>query len=102
MPRLAPVTRATAPLILRAFIVSSFPVVSCGSVLVEVILFQEFRPELLWRCRNVRTPFRRGVHEISIRPHPVDMIPPQFIRPQIKKLSPPLPEYVHPRPIHIT
>src|SRR5258708_11462831 len=100
MPRLAPVTRATAPLILRAFIVSSFPVVSCGSVLVEVILFQEFRPELLWRCWEGPAPFPRGGHYISIPPPPIGLISPQVSSPGNKKrFSPPSYYLAHP-PFH--
>src|SRR5439155_16133800 len=58
-------------------------------VLVQIVLFQELRPEILWRSGNVRPTLWREVHEIPIRPHRVDMIPRQFSSPEMKDFSVP-------------
>ena len=70
-------------------------------LLVQIVLFQEFGPEILWRSDNVRPTLRREVHQIPIRPHRVDMIRREFGSPEMKDFSIPLPEYMHHRPLHI-
>ena len=39
--------------------------------LVQIVFFQEFGPEILWRSGNVWPTLWRKVHEIPIRPHRV-------------------------------
>src|SRR2546426_321027 len=70
-------------------------------LLIQIVLFQEFGPELLWRSGNVWPPLWRKVHEIPIRPHRVDMIRRQFRSPEMKNLSILLPEYMHHWQLHI-
>ena len=41
---------------------------------MQIVFFQEFGPERLWRSRNVWSTLWRKVHEIPIRPHRVHVI----------------------------
>src|SRR5262252_5194758 len=68
---------------------------------IQIVLFQEFGPEILWRSGNVWPSLRRKVHEIPIRPHRVDMIPRQFGSPEMKNLSTLPLEYMHHWPLYI-
>ena len=70
-------------------------------LLIQIVFFQEFGPEILWRSGNVGTTLWRKVHEIPIRPHRVDMIPRQFSPPEMKDFPILPPEYVHHWPLHI-
>ena len=70
-------------------------------LLIQIVFFQEFGPEILWRSGNVWSTLWRKVHEIPIRPHRVDMIRRQFSSPEMKHLSILPPEYMHHRPLHI-
>src|SRR4051812_43410038 len=70
-------------------------------LLVQIILFEELGPELLWRSRNVRPPLRSKVHQIPIRPDRVDMIHHSFSSPEMKNLSILLPEDMHHRQLHV-
>src|SRR5258705_7810962 len=70
-------------------------------LLIQIVFFQEFGPEILWRSGNVWPTLRRKVHQIPIRPHRVDMIPRQFSSPEMKDFSILLSEYMHHRPLHI-
>src|SRR5438045_5487634 len=63
-------------------------------LLIQIVLLQEFGPELLWRSGNIWPPLRREVHEIPIRPHRVDMIHRRFSPPEMKNLSALPPEYM--------
>src|ERR1700758_3903384 len=68
---------------------------------IQIVFFQEFGPELLWRSGNVWPPLWRKVHEIPIRPPRVDMIRRQFSSPEMKNLSILPPKYMHHWPLHI-
>ena len=70
-------------------------------LLIQIVFFQEFRPEILWRSGNVWPTLRRKVHEIPIRPHGVDMIRRQFSSPEMENLSALLPKHMHHWPLHI-
>ena len=48
---------------------------SAKLLLIEIVFFQEFGPEILWRHGDVWPPLWRKVHEIPVRPNCVDMIP---------------------------
>src|SRR5688572_4960188 len=50
-------------------------------LLIQIVFFQEFRPEVLWRSVNVWPTLWRKVHEIPIGPHRVDMIFHRFSSP---------------------
>src|SRR5256885_6378568 len=80
---------------------SSFIRLGATLLLIQVVFFQEFGPELLWRSGNVWPPLWGKVHEIPIRPHRVEMIHHPFRSPEMKNLSIPLPEYMHHWPLHI-
>src|ERR1700692_1498478 len=70
-------------------------------LLIQIVFFQEFGPEILWRSGNVwPTPWRK-VHEIPIRPHRVDMIRRRLSSPEMKNRSTLPPKYMHHRPLHI-
>ncbi len=69
--------------------------------LIQIVFFQEFGPEILWRSGNVWPPFWREVHEIPIWPHRVDMIRRRFSSPEMKNLSFLPPKYMHHWPLHI-
>src|ERR1700675_4155098 len=56
-------------------------------LLIQIVFFQEFGPEILWRSGNVGPTLWRKVHEIPIRPHRVDMIPRKFSSPEMRNLS---------------
>src|SRR3984893_1900063 len=70
-------------------------------LLIQIVFFQEFGPEILWRSGNVWPTLWRKVHEIPIRPHRVDMIPRQFSSPEVKDFSILPPKYMHHWPLHI-
>src|SRR5256885_3420464 len=70
-------------------------------LLIQIVFFQEFGPEILWRSGNVWPTLWRKVHKIPIGPHGVDMILCRFSSPEMKDLSILLPEYMHHRPLHI-
>ena len=70
-------------------------------LLIQIVFFQEFGPEILWRSGNVWSTLWRKVHEIPIRPHRVDMIRRQFSSPEMENLSILPPKYMHHRPLHI-
>src|SRR5258708_27168767 len=70
-------------------------------LLIQIVFFQEFGPEILWRSGNVWPTLWRKVHEIPIRPHRVDMIPRQFSSPEMKDFSILLPKYMHHWQLHI-
>src|ERR1700738_1562960 len=70
-------------------------------LLIQIVFFQEFGPEILWRSGNVWPTLWRKVHEIPIRPHRVDMIRRQFSSPEMKNLSSLPPKYMHHWPLHI-
>ena len=74
---------------------------SAKLLLVQIVFFQEFGPEILRRSGNVWPTLRRKVHEIPIRPHRVDVIRRQFSSPEMENLSILLPEYMHHWPLHI-
>jgi hypothetical protein len=69
--------------------------------LIEIVLFQEFGPEILRRHGNVWPPFRSKVHEIPIRPNRIEMIPRQFSPPEMKNLSFPPPKDMHHRQLPV-
>src|SRR5436190_3618490 len=77
------------------WVVRSVAMIGTQLFLVQIMLFQEFGPEILRRRGNVRTAFGREVHEIPIRPDRVDMIPHHFSSPEMKDFPVPLPEYMH-------
>src|ERR1700680_150048 len=87
----------------------TWPLVLCSDqpthgaklLLFQIVFFQEFGPESLWRSGNVRPTLWRKVHEIPIRPHRVDMICRQFSSPEMKNLSILPPKYMHHWPLHI-
>src|SRR6516162_3858927 len=56
-------------------------------LLIQIVFFQEFGPEILWRSGNVWPTLRRKVHDIPIRPHGVDMIGRQLGPPEMENLS---------------
>src|SRR5712691_3625563 len=70
-------------------------------LLIQIMFFQEFGPELLRRSRNVRPPLWCEVHEVPIRPHRVEMILRRFRSPEMKNLFALPPEYMHHRPLHV-
>src|SRR5712664_3414364 len=70
-------------------------------LLIQIVFFQEFGPEILWRSGNVWPTLWRKVHEIPIGPHRVDMIPRQFSSPEMKDFSILPPEYMHHWQLHI-
>src|ERR1700686_3944259 len=70
-------------------------------LLIQIVFFQEFGPEILWRSGNLRPTLWRKVHEIPIWPHRVDMIGRQFSSPEMKNPSLLPPKYMHHRPLHI-
>ena len=74
---------------------------SANLLLIQIVFFQEFGPEILWRSGNVWPSLWRKVHEIPIRPHGVDMIPRQFGSPEMKNPSIPPLEHMHYWPLHI-
>lgn len=43
-------------------------------LLVQIVYFQKFGPEFLWRRGNVWPALRRKVHQIPVRPHRVEVI----------------------------
>ena len=69
--------------------------------LIQIVFFQEFGPEILWRSGNVWPTLWRKVHEIPIRPHRVDMIRHHFSSPEVINLSILLPEDMHHWQLHI-
>src|SRR5206468_6977654 len=75
--------------------------IGAALLLFQIILFQEFGPELLWRREKVRPALWREVHEIPIRPDRVDVIARQFGSPEMKNLSALLPEDMHHGPLHV-
>src|SRR5687768_4897300 len=70
-------------------------------LVVQIILFQKFGPEVLWRSGNVWPALWRKVHEIPIRPHRIDMIRRQLSCPEMKDLSILPPKHMHHWPLHI-
>ena len=70
-------------------------------LLIQIVFFQEFGPESLWRSWNVWPTLWRKVHEIPIWPNRVDMIPRQFSSPEMKNLSFLPPKYMHHWQLHI-
>ena len=70
-------------------------------LLIQIMLFQEFGPEILWRSGEVWPALWREVHQIPIRPHCINMIRWQLSCPEVKNLSVPLPKHMHHRPLHI-
>src|ERR1700682_2166592 len=68
---------------------------------IQIVFFQEFGPEILWRSGNIWPTLWRKVHEIPIGPHRVDMIPRQFSSPEMKDFSILPPEYMHHWQLHI-
>src|SRR2546425_7974075 len=70
-------------------------------LLSQIVFFQEFGPEILWRSGNVWPTLWCKVHEIPIRPHRVDMIRHRFSSPEMKDLSILPPKYVHHWQLHI-
>src|ERR1700680_5017282 len=80
---------------------SDQPTFGAKLLLFQIVFFQEFGPEILWRSGNVWAPLWRKVHEIPIRPHRVDMIRRQFSSPEMINLSILLPKYMHHRQLHI-
>jgi hypothetical protein len=68
---------------------------------VEVVSFQEFRAEILWRRGDVRSTVWRKVHEIPIRPHRVNVIPREFSSPEMEDCSIALHEHMHHWPLHV-
>ena len=70
-------------------------------LLIQIVFFQEFGPEILWRSGNVWPTLWRKVHEIPIRPHRVHMIRRQFSSPKMKDFSILPPKYMHYWPLHI-
>src|SRR5437867_9205498 len=70
-------------------------------LLIQIVFFQEFGPEVLWRSGNVWPTLWRKVHEIPIRPHCVDMIRHRFSSPEMKDLSILLPKYMHHWQLHV-
>src|SRR5687768_16224293 len=69
--------------------------------LFRIVLFQEFRSEILWRSGNVWSALWRKVHEVPIRPNRVDVIHQLFSSPEMKNLSILPPEYMHHWPLHV-
>ena len=82
-------------------IASLFARLGATLLLIQIVFFQEFGPELLRRSGNVWPTFWRKVHQIPIRPHRVDMIHRHFSSPEMKNLSILPPEYMHHWPLHI-
>src|SRR5258708_2980141 len=76
-------------------------VVVAKLLLIQIVFFQEFGPEILWRSGNVGPTLWRKVHEIPIRPHRVDMIRRGFSSPEMKDFSILLPKYMHHWQLHI-
>jgi hypothetical protein len=74
---------------------------SAKLLFVEIVFFQELRPEILRRSGNVWSTLRRKVHEIPIRPDRVDVICRQFSSPEMENLPILFPKYMHHRPLHI-
>jgi hypothetical protein len=70
-------------------------------LLIQIVFFQEFGPELLRWSGNVWPPLWRKVHEIPIRPHRVEMIRRQFSSPELKSLSILPLKYMHHWPLDI-
>src|SRR6266581_6928879 len=70
-------------------------------LLIQIVFFQEFGPEILWRSTNVWPTVWRKVHEIPIRPHRIDMIGRKFSSPEMNNLSTLPPKYMHHWPLHI-
>src|SRR4029077_5292253 len=70
-------------------------------LLVQIVFFQEFGPEILWRSGNVWPPLWRKVHEIPIRPPRVAMIRRQLSSPEMINLSSLPPKYMHHWQLHI-
>src|SRR5690349_10561961 len=68
---------------------------------LQIVIFEEFRPERLGRDGNVRPSLGREVHQIPIRPHCVDMIPAQFRRPEMKDPTVAAREDMHHRQLHV-
>src|SRR5215472_14295407 len=68
---------------------------------IEVVCFQEFGPEILWRRGDVWSTVWRKVHEIPIRPHRVNVIPRQFSSPEMEHRSIALHEHMHHWPLHV-
>src|SRR5919109_3191839 len=90
------VIAGTRLLLLRSLLAAAPPL-----LLVQIVLFQEFGPELLWRRGNVRPALWRKVHEIPVRPHRVEVIRCRLSSPEMKNLSVQLPKHMHHRPLHI-
>jgi hypothetical protein len=59
----------------RAVRLDISPLMMATLFFVQIVLFQEFRPERLGRSGNVWPALRGKIHEIPIRPHRVEMIP---------------------------
>ena len=74
---------------------------SAKLLFVQIVFFQELRPEILRRSGNVWSTLRRKVHEIPIRPDRVDVICRQFSSPEMENLPILFPKYMHHRPLHI-
>src|SRR3954466_12098207 len=70
-------------------------------LLIQIVLFQELGPEVLWRGGNVGPALGREVHEVPIRPHPVDMILEHFSSPEMKDFSILPLKDMHHGPLHI-
>ncbi len=70
-------------------------------LVVQIVLLQELRPEILRRKVLVRPTLGREVHEVPIRPHRVHVIRGRFSSPEVKDVPVPSPEYVHHRPLHV-
>src|SRR5215510_725528 len=68
---------------------------------IQIVLFQEFGPESLWRSGNIWPTLRRKVHEIPIQPHRIDMIRRQFSPSEVKNPSTSPHEYMHHWPLHV-
>src|ERR1700681_3082927 len=85
----------------RSLSLVALVVAAAKLLLIQIVFFQEFGPEILWRSGNVWPALWRKVHEIPIRPHRVDMIPRQFGPPEMKDFSIQPPKHMHHWQLHI-
>src|SRR5262249_9794537 len=80
---------------------STLQLMSSPTLLVQIVLFQKLRPELLrWR-HIVRPALRREVEQIPVRPHAVDMLRHGLGGPEMKGLAVALCEGMHHRQLHV-
>src|SRR4051812_18212195 len=80
---------------------AAVPVTASKLVFAQIVFFQEFGPEVLWRSRNVWPTLWRKVHQIPIRPHRVDMVCRQLSPPKMINLSALLSKHMHYWPLQI-